>query len=84
MTPIYTSSTYVQESPEFKKGDYSRSTNPTRKALESCIADLEGTSDMLASGMAASATVLELLNAGDHVIAMDDLYGETYRLFENV
>jgi len=87
MTPIYTSSTYVQESPGVHKGyDYSRSVNPTRKALEACIADLEGSSFgyAFASGMAASATVLELLNSGDHVIAMDDLYGGTYRLFENV
>ena len=87
MTPIYTSSTYVQESPGVHKGyDYSRSVNPTRKALEACIADLEGSSFgyAFASGMAASATVLELLYSGDHVIAMDDLYGGTYRLFENV
>ena len=87
MTPIYTSSTYVQESPGVHKGyDYSRSTNPTRKALESCIADLEGSNYgfAFASGMSASATVLELLDSGDHVIAMDDLYGGTYRLFENV
>lgn len=87
MTPIYTSSTYVQESPGVHKGyDYSRSVNPTRKALEACIADLEGSSYgfAFASGMSASATVLELLSSGDHVIAMDDLYGGTYRLFENV
>ena len=87
MTPIYTSSTYVQESPGVHKGyDYSRSVNPTRKALEACIADLEGSTHgyAFASGMAASATVLELLSSGDHVIAMDDLYGGTYRLFENV
>ena len=87
MTPIYTSSTYVQESPGVHKGyDYSRSVNPTRKALEACIADLEGSSFgyAFASGMAARATVLELLDSGDHVIAMDDLYGGTYRLFENV
>ena len=87
MTTIYTSSTYVQESPGVHKGyDYSRSVNPTRKALEACIADLEGSSFgyAFASGMAASATVLELLDSGDHVIAMDDLYGGTYRLFENV
>ena len=87
MTPIYTSSTYVQESPGVHKGyDYSRSINPTRKALEACIADLEGSSYGYAfsSGMAACATVLEVLNSGDHVIAMDDLYGGTYRLFEDV
>ena len=87
MTPIYTSSTYVQESPGVHKGyDYSRSVNPTRKALESCVADLEGSNYgfAFASGMSASATILELLDSGDHVIAMDDLYGGTYRLFENV
>ena len=87
MTPIYTSSTYVQESPGVHKGyDYSRSINPTRKALEACIADLEGSSYGYAfsSGMAACSTVLEVLNSGDHVIAMDDLYGGTYRLFEDV
>ena len=82
MTPIYTSSTYVQESPGVHKGyDYSRSVNPTRKALESCIADLEGSNYgyAFASGMSASATVLEVLSSGDHIIAMDDLYGGTYR-----
>ena len=87
MTPIYTSSTYVQESPGVHKGyDYSRSINPTRKALETCIADLEGSSFGYAfsSGMAACSTVLEVLNSGDHVLAMDDLYGGTYRLFEDV
>ena len=87
MTPIYTSSTYVQESPGVHKGyDYSRSINPTRKALEACIADLEGSNFgyAFASGMSASATVLEILSSGDHIIAMDDLYGGTYRLFENV
>ncbi len=87
MTPIYTSSTYVQESPGVHKGyDYSRSINPTRKALETCIADLEGSSYGYAfsSGMAACATVLEVLHSGDHVLAMDDLYGGTYRLFEDV
>ena len=87
MTPIYTSSTYVQESPGVHKGyDYSRSINPTRKALEICVADLEGSSYGYAfsSGMAACSTVLEVLNSGDHVIAMDDLYGGTYRLFEDV
>ena len=87
MTPIYTSSTYVQESPGVHKGyDYSRSINPTRKALEVCIADLEGSSFGYAfsSGMAACSTVLEVLNSGDHVLAMDDLYGGTYRLFEDV
>ena len=87
MTPIYTSSTYVQESPGVHKGyDYSRSINPTREALEACIADLEGSSFGYAfsSGMAACSTVLEVLNSGDHILAMDDLYGGTYRLFEDV
>ena len=85
--PIYTSSTYVQESPGEHKGfDYSRTSNPTRKALEVCMADLEegGQGFAFSSGMAATATVLELLDTGDHIISMDDLYGGTYRLFENV
>ena len=85
--PIYTSSTYVQESPGEHKGfDYSRTSNPTRKALEICMTDLEegGQGFAFSSGMAATATVLELLDAGDHIISMDDLYGGTYRLFENV
>ena len=80
MTPIYTSSTYVQESPGVHKGyDYSRSVNPTRKALESASADSEGSNYGygFASGMSASATVLEVLSSGDHIIAMDDLYGGT-------
>lgn len=87
MTPIYTTSTYVQESPGVHKGyEYSRSQNPTRMAYERCIADLEGgvAGFAFASGLAATATVLELLDSGSHVIAMDDLYGGTYRLFENV
>ena len=87
MTPIYASSTYVQQSPGVHQGyEYSRSHNPTRKALEDCIAALENSSAgyAFASGMSATATVLELLDSGDHVIAMDDLYGGTYRLFENV
>ena len=85
--PIYTSSTYVQESPGKHKGfDYSRTSNPTRKALEICMTDLEegGQGFAFSSGMAATATVLELLDTGDHIISMDDLYGGTYRLFENV
>ncbi|MGR9108289.1 MAG: trans-sulfuration enzyme family protein [Gammaproteobacteria bacterium] len=87
MPPIYTASTYVQESPGQHKGyEYSRSQNPTRHAYERCIADLEGGcfGFAFASGMAAIATVLECLDQGSHVIAMDDLYGGTYRLFENV
>ena len=87
MTPIYASSTYVQSSPGVHKGfDYSRTVNPTRTALEACVANLEGgrRGFAFASGMAAAGTVLELLDSGAHVIAMDDLYGGTYRLFENV
>lgn len=87
MTPIYATSTYVQESPGVHKGfEYSRSQNPTRFALEACIADLEngGAGFAFSSGLAAMGTLLELLDSGDHVIAMDDLYGGSYRLFENV
>ena len=87
MTPIFASSTFVQQSPGVHQGyEYSRSHNPTRKALEDCVAALENGSAgyAFASGMSATATVLELLDSGDHVIAMDDLYGGTYRLFENV
>ncbi|MEQ8815981.1 MAG: cystathionine gamma-synthase [Thalassobaculum sp.] len=87
MTPIYATSTYVQESPGVHKGfEYSRSQNPTRFALEACIADLENGAAGFAfsSGLAAIGTLLELLDSGDHVIAMDDLYGGSYRLFENV
>ena len=87
MPPIYATSTYVQDSPGVHKGyEYSRSQNPTRMAYERCIADLEsGTAGFaFASGMAATATILELLDSGSHVVAIDDLYGGTYRLFENV
>jgi len=87
MTPIYATSTYVQESPGKHKGyEYSRTKNPTRDAYEQCIANLEsGTRGFgFASGMAAIATILEILNPGDHIIAMDDLYGGTYRLLERV
>jgi len=87
MTPIYATSTYVQESPGVHKGfEYSRSQNPTRFALEACIADLENGAAgfAFASGLATMGTLLELLDSGDHVIAMDDLYGGSYRLFENV
>lgn len=87
MTPIFASSTYVQESPGVHKGyEYSRTLNPTREALEKCLAVLEnGTRGFaFASGMCAIATVMELLQPGDHVIASNDLYGGTYRLFENV
>jgi len=87
MTPIYASSTYVQASPGQHKGyEYSRTGNPTRLAYERCVADIENghVGFAFASGMAATATVLELLDAGSHVIAMDDLYGGTWRLFEKV
>ncbi|GAB5469809.1 MAG: PLP-dependent aspartate aminotransferase family protein [Rhodospirillales bacterium] len=87
MPPIYATSTYAQESPGVHKGyEYSRSQNPTRMAYERCIADLEdgGAGFAFASGLAAAGTALELLDSGDHVIAMDDLYGGTYRLFEQV
>ncbi|HSF48398.1 MAG TPA: PLP-dependent aspartate aminotransferase family protein [Burkholderiales bacterium] len=87
MTPIYATSTYVQTSPGVHKGyDYGRSGNPTRAALEACVADLESGARgfAFASGLAGMATVLEALDAGAHVIASDDLYGGTYRLFEDV
>ena len=87
MTPIYATSTYVQSSPGVHQGfEYSRSHNPTRFAYEGCVAALEsGTRGFaFASGSAATSTVLELLDSGSHVIAMDDVYGGTYRLFERV
>jgi cystathionine gamma-lyase len=87
MPPIYATSTFVQQSPGVHKGlDYGRSHNPTRWALERCVADLEGGAQAyaFASGMAAIATVLEMLDSGAHVVAGDDLYGGTYRLFERV
>jgi cystathionine gamma-lyase len=87
MTPIYQTSTYVQQSPGVHKGfDYARSINPTRLAYERCVADLEsgGRGFAFASGLAAMATILELLDSGAHVIVSDDLYGGTFRLFERV
>ncbi|RUO48996.1 cystathionine gamma-synthase [Pseudidiomarina donghaiensis] len=87
MPPIFTSSTYIQESPGVHKGfEYSRSHNPTRFAWERAVASLEGGKQGLAfaSGMAATSTIMELLDTGDHVIAMDDLYGGTFRLFDKV
>ena len=87
MVPIYATSTYAQSSPGVHQGfEYSRTHNPTRFAYERCVAGLEGGSRgfAFASGLAASSTVLELLDSGDHVIAMDDLYGGSYRLFERV
>ena len=87
MPPIYATSTFVQQSPGVHKGlDYGRSHNPTRWALERCVADLEGGAQAFAfaSGLAAISTVLELLDAGSHVVAGDDMYGGTFRLFERV
>ena len=87
MPPIYATSTYVQASPGDHKGwEYSRTHNPTRQAFERCIADLEAGKHGLAfaSGLAATATLLDLLDTGDHVVAMDDLYGGTRRLFTRV
>jgi len=87
MPPIYATSTFAQESPGVHKGlDYGRSHNPTRWALERCVADIEsgGAAFAFASGLAAIAAVLELLPAGAHVVAGDDMYGGTYRLFERV
>jgi cystathionine gamma-lyase len=87
MPPIYATSTYVQSSPGVHKGyDYSRTRNPTRDALQGALCDLEGggAAFAFASGMAASSTVLELLDAGSHIVAMHDLYGGSYRLLENV
>jgi cystathionine gamma-lyase len=87
MTPIYASSTYVQKSPGDHQGwEYSRSHNPTRDAYEKCVADLEGGIRGLAfaSGMAATSTILELLDSGSHVVAGDDLYGGSFRLFHGV
>ena len=87
MPPIYATSTYAQSSPGVHQGfEYSRTHNPTRFAYERCVASLEGGSRgfAFASGMAATSTLLELLDSGSHVIAMDDLYGGSYRLFERV
>ena len=87
ITPIYATSTYAQESPGKHKGlDYGRSHNPTRWAYEKCFADLEGAKHGFAfsSGMATTSTILELLDSGSHVVALDDLYGGTRRVFERV
>jgi cystathionine gamma-lyase len=87
MPPIYATSTYVQESPGVHKGyEYSRTQNPTRMAYERCLADLESGDHgfAFASGMAATGTILELIDSGSHIIAMDDLYGGTRRLFSGV
>lgn len=87
MTPIYLTSTYVQESPGVHKGwEYSRTHNPTRRAYEDCIANLESGKYgfAFASGCAAATTILHMFKQGDHVVAMDDMYGGTFRLFDKV
>jgi cystathionine gamma-lyase len=87
MQPIFATSTYVQKSPGVHQGfEYSRTQNPTRGALERCVADLESGKHgfAFASGMAATGTILELIDSGSHVIALDDIYGGTTRLFEKV
>ncbi|MEQ1722638.1 MAG: PLP-dependent aspartate aminotransferase family protein, partial [Pseudobdellovibrio sp.] len=87
MTPVYLTSTYVQESPGVHKGwEYSRTHNPTRKAYENCIANLESAKFgfAFASGCAATTTVMQMLKQGDHVVAFDDMYGGTFRLFDKV
>ena len=87
MPPIYATSTYAQSSPGVHKGyDYARTANPTRGAWERCIADLESGKHgfAFASGMAATSTLLELIDSGSHIVAMNDLYGGTFRVFERV
>lgn len=87
VVPIYQTSTYAQESPGVHKGyEYTRSQNPTRGALEACLASLEGGRHgfAFASGMAATNTVLNLLQSGDHVVSSDDVYGGTFRIFDKV
>ncbi|HET9551581.1 MAG TPA: cystathionine gamma-synthase [Anaeromyxobacteraceae bacterium] len=87
MTPVYLTSTYVQDGPGGHKGyEYSRTQNPTRHALQDCLAALEGAAQGLAfaSGLAATDCILHLLEAGDHVLASDDVYGGTFRLFDKV
>jgi cystathionine gamma-lyase len=87
MTPVYMTSTYVQDGPGEHKGyEYSRTQNPTRQALEGCLAALEGAAHGMAfaSGLAATDAILHLLDAGDHVLASDDVYGGTFRIFDKV
>src|SRR5512138_380184 len=87
MTPVYLTSTYVQDGPGAHKGfEYSRTRNPTRDALQGCLAALEGARHGLAfaSGLAATDAILHLLSAGDHVLYSDDVYGGTVRLFDKV
>src|ERR1700722_15822901 len=87
MVPIYATSTYAQSSPGVHKGfEYARTHNPTRFAFERCIADLESgaAAFAFASGLAAGSTVVDLLDAGAHIITADDIYGGSYRLFHRV
>ncbi len=87
MTPVYLTSTYVQDGPGVHKGfEYSRTRNPTRDALQGCLAALEGARHGLAfaSGLAATDAILHLLQAGDHVVYSDDVYGGTFRIFDKV
>ena len=87
MTPVYLTSTYVQAGPGEHKGyEYSRTKNPTRTALESCLAALEGArfGYAFASGLAATDTLIHLLDSGDHVVCSDDVYGGTFRIFDKV
>lgn len=87
MTPVYLTTTYAQSSPGVHKGyEYSRTANPTRKAFEDCLASLENVNHgfALASGCSATNIVLHLLSAGEHVLAGDDMYGGTFRLFDKV
>ena len=87
ITPLYLTSTYAHSSPGIHQGyDYSRSGNPTRRAFEDCVANLEGArfGFAMASGSVGTATIVHLLSAGDHVVACDDMYGGSYRLFERV
>src|SRR5579871_6584851 len=86
MMPIYATSTYAQQGPGEHQGyEYSRTQNPTRQAYERCVASLENgqAGYAFASGMAAATTLLALLQAGDEIVAMDDLYGGTHRLFRH-
>ena len=87
MTPVYMTSTYVQDGPGEHKGyEYSRTQNPTRKALQECLAALEGAKHgfAFASGLAGTAMLMHLLSAGDHVVVSDDVYGGTFRIFDKV
>lgn len=87
MTPVYLTTTYVQASPGVHKGyEYSRTSNPTRKAYETCLASLESVKYgfALASGCSAAAIIMHMLESGDHILAGDDMYGGTYRLFDKV